>query len=379
MQVIEIIEALERLKTRGAGIIFDDSGLSAPQAGQSESSVGQAVLFCSARDITRERLNELLSLSGSQVFVTVSKSRRQALQLGPMLRPQTGVTADQDKGSRNQTLPLLESVEAREGIHTGISVADRTATIQILASEDPNPRRIVKPGHIFPLEVVEGGVLVKPTLFEAASDLVRLYQNHEVSAVIDLLDRGGEYPDKESLLQIAKGANLPVFSLSALVVYRLRTEPLIEKMAEAQLPVRSGKIFKVQSFRSKLNGVEHVALSLGDNLDSGPVLTRVHRERLLTDLFESDQSSGNPSLQRAIEHIEREGRGLIVYLRSADQSFRQEKPQSFARDALFRQYGVGAQIIKSAGVKNLVLLSNSAAVPEGLENFGLEISAVRKF
>lgn len=361
MQLTEITNALDALRQRGIGIVMDDS-----------SNPPKSVLFAPGRDLSYDCLNEILSISASQVFVTINEQRKRAFQLGPMQRS-AGI-GDQQRSS----LPLCESVEAREGIHTGISVFDRNASIRILAAEEPNPKRIVKPGHIFPLEVVEGGVLVKPAVFEAAADITFLLSGYEVAAVVDLLGSSGDYLDTDEVRELSKKLNLPLFSLSSLVVYRLRTEQLIEKVAEAKLPVLSGLTFQVSSYRSKINGSEHIALSLGGNFDAGPVLTRVHRERLLSDIFEPLSGEHASTLGKSISAIEKEGRGLIIYLRNAQQSSFLNLGGAPGRDTLFREYGVGAQIIKQCGVKQLELLSSSSAIPDGLENFGLEITGIRQ-
>lgn len=363
MQVAKIASALEHLKSRGYGIVFDDSGTHA-----------KAVLFAAGRNISETCLNEMLSLSASQVYVTLRKERKEAFELAPMQR----IAADPRQVVLRQSLPLCESVEAREGIHTGISVADRTATIRILAALESNPKRIVKPGHIFPLEVVSGGVLVKATVFEATADIIDLVFGYEVAAVVDLLGKEGTYLESSQVEQLAAQNDLPLFFLSSLVVYRLRTEKLIEKVAQSTIPLRSGKVFEMSAYRSKLNGVEHIALSLGQDFESGPVLTRVHREKLLVDLFNPLSGETSSMLGKSIAEIEKEGKGLIVYLRSTQQDSFLEIARPLGRDVLFREYGIGAQIIKQSGVKQLELLSTSAVIPEGLENFGLEIKGVRQ-
>lgn len=361
MQVAEITNALLQMRQRGLGIVIDDS-----------ATPVKSILFAPGREISTELLNELLSISASQVLVTINEQRRRAFELGPMQR------VSGHKEEVRLGLPLCESVEAREGIHTGISVFDRAVSIKILAAEESNPKRIVKPGHIFPIEVVEGGVLVKPAVFEAAADITNLLYGYEVSAVVDLLGKSGEYMEVQAVRDLAEKLKLPLFSLSSIVVYRLRTEHLIEKVAEANLPVLSGRNFQVSSYRSKINGIEHVALSLGGNFDAGPVLTRVHRERLLSDIFEPLNGDQASALGKSMSAIEKEGRGLIVYLRSSQQSFITNSTAPLGRDALFREYGVGAQIIKQCGVRQLELLSSSPAIPEGLENFGLEITGIRQ-
>ena len=327
---------------------------------------GRAVLFTSALGLKESGLNKMLEISGSQVYVTLEPKRVSAFELEPMLRSSLF-------NNQNPNLSMLQSVEAREGIHTGISISDRTKTIQILSASEPNPNMLVKPGHVFPVQISEGGVLVRAGLMEAAADITSLICDSKVSVVVDLLDSNGNYPDSESIHDLASKNGLQIFSLSELIAYRLNNTPIIEKLSEADLPLGSGTIFRISAYHSKLDSVEHVALSLGAPFDASPVLVRVHKENLFADLF--SQSSGSV-LRKSIEIIEKKGRGLIVYLRASQKDAFAQHKKNLQKSTIFRDYGTGAQIIKDCGVKKLSLLVSSNIIPDGLESFGLQIEEI---
>ncbi len=335
-------------------IVIDDSAAN-----------GKTVLTAQGTGLTSDLLNQMLMISGSQVYVTLNPQRAKSFELEPMSR---GAFSSQS------ALKLLQSVEAREGIHTGISIADRTKTIDILSDSEMNPKMIVKPGHIFPVEIAEGGVLVRASIMEACSDLSLIAGGSDVAVVVDLLNDQGNYPSVQELKTISDKYQLPVFNLSELIVSRLNSTSLVEKVSEADLPLGSGTVFRMRAYRSKLDAVEHVALILGDPSEDGRVMTRVQKENLFTDLFGLQPGSEHSSLRKSINLIEKEGKGLIVYLRASQKDA--FKGRQEAKTAIFRDYGIGAQIVKDCGAKKLTLLSSSKNAPEGLESFGLQIEEI---
>lgn len=353
MPLLSLPQRFEAFKQAKLAVVVDE-GLSPVRA----------MIFAAAKGLDPAVLNRMLAISGSQIYVTLSRARADAFEL---------MTMAERIPARIQlsALPMLQSVEAREGIHTGISVADRLTTISVLAEEQIDPRKLVKPGHVFPVQVNEGGVLVKAELFEAVADVIKLAAAGEVGVVSDLINEQGSY---YTLAEI-ENLSLPVFTLRDLVVYRLGSERLVEQVSEAEIILKAGSKFRFQAYRSMLDGCEHLALSLGNLSGSEPVLTRVHRENLLDDLFSQGPQS-NASLFKAISAIESRGRGLLIYLRTPTQSEQNKRSQKRS-NSVFREYGVGAQIIKACNVQSIEILSNSKTAPEGLEDFGISIAGLR--
>jgi 3,4-dihydroxy 2-butanone 4-phosphate synthase/GTP cyclohydrolase II len=316
-------------------------------------------------------LNRLLLLSASQVYVTLTSEKVRQFDLQPMLR--NPLSQDATASTR-----MLSSVEAREGIHTGISIADRFRTIQVLAESQASSRNLVKPGHVFPVEVSDGGVLFRAERMEAAADLCDLVFKSKVAVVVDLLNANGDYFCTEELEDFSSINHLAVFKLSEIIMERLQQTPLIERVSEANIPLNSGTIFKMIAYKSKLDSAEHVALTLGEPFDDQVTLTRVQKENLFEDLFNSHFSEKKSSLKKSIDLIEENKSGLLVYLRASQKNAFNSLCQQSDRSSMFRDYGIGAQIVKDCGASQLSLLSSSQVIPEGLEGFGLKIHNIIK-
>lgn len=363
-----------RFKTRGIILLRDDA-----------SSRGHAVLVSAAVGMTPVRVNELIHLSGGLLFVAVTPQRASALMLSRMSRPKLAPDP--------QTLPsradseeraICVSVEAREGVSTGISAADRAITIGILGESTPNPRRLVAPGHIFPVETRTGGVLVKNALPEGACDIVQAAGYTDAAVFIDLLDAAGDFLTIAAQDAFCTEHDIPQITLSELTRRRLSTEALVQRIAEAKLPTQLAGELRSFIYKSAIHEGEHLALVKGEISADKPVLTRVQPEFTFADVFGGASPPSRNILQRALKAIGDNGSGVLVYLRRP--SMGELKQQISAHDpglsaapsTMMRDYGLGAQILRDLGVRKVELLTGSKRNLVGIRPFGIEIVSQRE-
>ena len=358
----------DRLRERGIGLLRDDF-----------SEDGRAILVAAAEDASPELVNEVISLSHGLIFVALPPERVAKFRLERMSKP----TSLADKSDETSGLTLCLSVEAREGVTTGISAFDRAATITILGEHEPNYRKLVQPGHIFPVEVRRGGVLVKIALPEGALDVVKFAGASDAAVFLDLLDDGGDYLRGVAQDELARAHSLPIFCLSEITRYALEHQKLVSRVAEARLPTRIAGEVTSYIYKSALHSGEHIALVKGTIDPTKPVLTRVQSEVTCADVFGGSSPPARARLQGALHAIGEEEAGVLLYLRSprrgrlktqVERVGQQSKPRPAA---LMREYGIGAQILRDLGVQKIELLSESNRHIEGLETFGIEIVSQR--
>jgi 3,4-dihydroxy 2-butanone 4-phosphate synthase/GTP cyclohydrolase II len=374
------------VRMRRLAILSDDS-----------SAQPRSTLIAPAQEITSTIVNEMLSLTGGITFVALSPQRVRAFLLDPMSRPRmnspsVGISEIEqilrDQALSEQSLsPLngLESVEAREGVSTGISASDRALTISILGEPSPVPRKLVRPGHIFPLEVKEGGVLVKNALPEGAVDLVTLSGFTDAAVCIDMLGSSGEFMSLEEVKSLSSSRDIPHFLLSDLTRLRLEHEHLVTRVAEAKLPTRCAGEMKSVLYRSSLHDEEHLALVKGEINPEVPVLVRVQPEFTFGDVFGASEGSTRHDIERCLHAIGERGSGVFLYLRRpfGTQLGEQRSTSPFtpAVDSkrrpmwMMREYGLGAQILRDLGVRKAEVLTGSTRNLVGLNSFGIEIVA----
>jgi 3,4-dihydroxy 2-butanone 4-phosphate synthase/GTP cyclohydrolase II len=338
------------------------------------SSSGRAVLCAPAANISSALVNRLITLSTGLIFVALSEQRASAFALSLMERTQSA------KLLQTAALPLYQSVESREGVTTGISAADRARTLAVLGGQAPHPRQLVTPGHIFPLATRAGGVLVRSALPEAALDLVTIAGFSDAAVYLDLLSKHGELIRGADIENYARANDILLIKTSELVRYRLESEPLIERIAEAKLPTQHAGELRSYIYRSLIHEGEHVALVKGDvQNSSAPVLTRVQAECTFSDVFGGNQHGSKRSLDLALQAIGKRGTGVLVYLRRpalgvlGDQIDQQGEPVSPQPQQMMRDYGIGAQILRDLGVQKIELLTGSQKNLIGIRPFGLEI------
>jgi 3,4-dihydroxy 2-butanone 4-phosphate synthase/GTP cyclohydrolase II len=359
-------------RRRRVGILWDDS-----------AAAGKAVLIAPAQDISSDSVNELIGLSGGLIFVAVTPARSSAFMLSKMSRPSLHPVPAVESGSE-APLNICVSVEAREGVSTGISAGDRATTIRILGEEHPNPRKLVKPGHIFPVEVRAGGVLVKNTLAEGACDATLIAGFTDAAVFLDLLDQKGDFLPTASQEAFAQRYDVPRLALSELTRYRLETETLVHRVAEAKLPTQIAGELRSLIYKSSIHEGEHLALIKGEINPDLPVLTRVQPEHTFADVFGGTNPPARTMLHRALKAISDNGSGVLLYLRRpSGGELRQQISAGAASPAerpavLMREYGLGAQILRDLGVRKVDLLTGSKRNLVGIRPFGIEIVSQRQ-
>jgi 3,4-dihydroxy 2-butanone 4-phosphate synthase/GTP cyclohydrolase II len=278
--------------------------------------------------------------------------------------------------SRNETA-FTVSIEAREGITTGISAADRARTIAVAIDATYGPEAIVSPGHVFPLIAKPGGVLVRAGHTEAAVDVSRLAGLNPSGVICEIMREDGTMARLEDLMDFARTHGLKIGTIRDLIAYRLKKDHLVEKVATAPFKAGSGKEWQAQVFRDKASGEEQLALVHGALDTAQPVLVRMHSLDLFADVLE-EKSPRSDLLQRSMRMIEAEGSGVVVALHAASPGslsrsidLRAGKPAE-AGDAV-RGYGTGAQILAALGIHDMILLTNTHHSPVALAGYGLAI------
>ncbi len=283
------------------------------------------------------------------------------------------------------------SVDARDGVTTGISAADRAHTVRVLNDSATEPFEITQPGHVFPLRYTEGGVLVRPGHTEAAVDLARMAGLTPAGVISEIVNDDGTMKRGRQLREFADEHGLLMISIEDLIHYRRRHETHVERVAETRLPTRAGD-FTAYGYRITIDDSEHVALVHGELGDGDDVLTRVHSECLTGDVFGSHRCDCGPQLEEAMERIVKQGRGVVVYLRGHEgrgiglvAKLQAYQLQDGGRDTVdanldlglpadARHYGTATQILRDLGVRSARLLTNNPAKVTSLEEYGVPVS-----
>ncbi|MBK3733483.1 3,4-dihydroxy-2-butanone-4-phosphate synthase [Azospirillum brasilense] len=283
----------------------------------------------------------------------------------------------QQNGTRHQTA-FTVSIEAREGVTTGISAADRARTIQVAIDPTAGPDAIVTPGHVFPLLARDGGVLVRAGHTEASVDIARMAGMTAAGVICEIMNDDGTMARLPDLVKFAQFHGLKVGTIADLIAYRRRTETIVEQKLAATLDSRFGGRFQMYVYVNKVAYAEHIALVRGDISGDEPVLVRMHALSVLDDVLGDKSAARDGELQASMEMIAREGRGVIVLLRepmanSLTESVLARLEGHDNPTPALRDYGVGAQILLDLGVRDMVLLSNRKKSIIGLEGYGLTV------
>jgi 3,4-dihydroxy 2-butanone 4-phosphate synthase/GTP cyclohydrolase II len=292
---------------------------------------------------------------------------------------------------RNQTrhqTAFTVSIEAREGVTTGISAADRAHTISVAINHNRGRQDIVSPGHVFPLIAQDGGVLVRAGHTEAAVDVARLAGLNPSGVICEIMNDDGTMARMPDLVTFAQTHGLKIATIADLIAYRRRTEQLVERIHETAIHSRFGGDFKAVIYATKIGYIEHVALVRGDVSGTEPVLVRMHQHSILADslgdmtsshFFGGEARARGGELEACMRLIAEKDRGVVVIIReptptSLSRSIREREGQAMRTPiAQLRQFGIGAQILLDLGVRDMILLSNTRRTIIGLDGYGLHV------
>ena len=370
MNVLNTIEeAIEDIKSGKVIIVVDD-----------EDRENEGDFLTAARNATPELINFMATHGRGLICAPLIEDRCEEIGLNLMVQT----------NSAAYETPFTVSVDLiGHGCTTGISAQDRAKTILALIDPNLNPEELGKPGHIFPLRAKKEGVLRRAGHTEAAIDLAKLAGFEPAGIIVEILNEDGTMARLPELLEIAKKFNLKIISIADLIEYRLKNDTLIDAVVEVDMPTKLGD-FKLHAFKVKNTDQEHLALVKGSWSPEEPILVRVHSSCITGDIFGSCRCDCGPQLEKAMELIEKEGKGVVVYMNQEGRGIglinklKAYKLQEQGLDTVEanielgfksdeRDYGIGAQILRQLGVNKMRLLSNNPTKRTGLVGYGLEI------
>jgi 3,4-dihydroxy 2-butanone 4-phosphate synthase/GTP cyclohydrolase II len=364
-----IEEAIEDIRNGKMVIVVDD-----------EDRENEGDFIIAAQHTTPETINFMSKEARGLICAALTEERCAQLELGPMVSSNT---------SLHETAFTVSVDLIGQGTTTGISAQDRAKTVQALINPETKASDLGRPGHIFPLKAKAGGVLRRTGHTEAAVDLARLAGLQPAGVLVEVMNEDGTMARLPQLLEIAKKFRLRIVSIKDLIDYRLKTDSLIEELVRVDMPTRYGH-FKLAAFKEKISGAEHLALIKGSWKKEEAVLTRVHSSCFTGDILGSFRCDCGEQLHHAMQMVEREGKGLILYMNQEGRGIglinklKAYKLQEEGMDTVEanlhlgfgmdeRDYGVGAQILRSLGATKLKLMSNNPRKRAGLKGYGLEI------
>ena len=356
-----IEQVIEEAKQGRIFILVDD-----------ENRENEGDLCVPAEMATSDVINFMAKFARGLICLAMERSRVEQLGLSLMARRNEG---------RHETA-FTVSIEAREGVTTGISAHDRAHTISVATNVNKGQDDIVTPGHVFPLVARDGGSLVRAGHTEAVVDIARLAGLTPAGVICEIMNDDGTMARLPDLLSFAQQHDLKVATIADLISYRRRTESIVERSLESVLDSRYGGSWRMIIYLNKVTYAEHIALIKGDITGETPILVRMHSLNVMEDVL-GDQSGsrGGGELQSAMRHIADVGRGVVVVMREPTSTALSEKirgkiktkiPEGGTENEL-RDYGVGAQILLDLGIKEMILLTNSEQTVIGLEGYGLSI------
>jgi len=370
--IVTVARALEEIRAGRMVVLVDD-----------EDRENEGDLCMAAEQVTPEAINFMAKYGRGLICLPLTEQRLRQLDLHMM------VPDHENTASLGTAFTI--SIEARHGVTTGISAADRAHTVQTAIADDARPGDLSRPGHVFPLRARAGGVLRRAGQTEGSVDLARLAGLKPAAVICEIMNDDGTMARVPDLIEFARQHDLKIVTIADLIQYRLRNEKLVRRAAEAEMPTAQGGDLLAIVYENDIDHVDHVALVKGEIQPTDDVLVRVHSECLTGDAFGSLRCDCGEQLQGALQMIEKEGRGVVLYMRQEGRGIGlKNKIRAYGlqdREGLdtvqanerlgfppdMRDYGVGAQILHDLGVRSMRLITNNPGKRAGIDGYGLQI------